>query len=39
MKEGTQSWCSVTTWRDRVRREVAGREVQGHTHIPMADSH
>ena len=24
MMQGTQSWCCVTTWRDRVGREVGG---------------
>jgi len=24
MKQGTQSWCSGTTWRDEVGREMGG---------------
>ena len=37
MKRGTQSWCTGTTLRDRMGREVGGRRVQdgGHryTHV------
>ena len=25
MTQGTQSWCSVITWRERMGREVGGR--------------
>jgi len=33
MKQGTQSQCSVATWRDRVRREVGrGLRMEG-THV------
>jgi len=31
MKQNTHSWCSGTTWRDRVRREVGrGFRMGGH---------
>ena len=39
MKQGTQSWCSGTTWRDEVGREMGGVSGWGgDTHIPVADS-
>ena len=33
MKQGTQSWCSVTTQRDGVVREVRGGLRMGGTHV------
>ena len=33
MKQGTQSWCSVTTQSDRVGREVGGGVQDGGTHV------
>jgi len=38
MKQGTQSQCSGTTQRDRVRREVGGEFRIEATCISMADS-
>ena len=38
MKQGTQSWCSGTTQRDGVGREVGGCSEWGDTCTPMADS-
>ena len=39
MKEATQSWCSVTTYRDRVGREVGGGGSRDtYIYTPMADS-
>ena len=33
MIQGTQSWCSMKTWRDGVRREVgSGVRRKGHMH-------
>ena len=33
MIQGTQSWCSVTTWRDRVGREVGRGLRREGTHV------
>jgi len=38
MKQGTQSWCTRTTLRDGMGREVGGGFRMGDTCIPMADS-
>ena len=38
MKQGTQSWCSGTTQRDGMGREVGGGFGMGDTHTPVADS-
>ena len=40
MTQGTQSWCSVTTWRDRVGRKMGGGvQDGGDTQILMANSY
>ena len=33
MIQGTQSWCSMITWRDGVRREVGGGFRREETHV------
>ena len=39
MRQGTQSWCSVTTWRNGVGREVRGGVQEGgNTCTSMADA-
>ena len=40
MKQGIQSQCSVTAWRDGVGREVGGgfKMGRGDTGIPVANS-
>ena len=39
MMQGTQSWGSMTTWRDEVRREVGGLVLEGgDKRKPMMDS-
>ena len=38
MKQGTQSWCSGTTLRDGIGREVGGGFRMGDTCTPVADS-
>jgi len=38
MKQGTQSWCSGTTLRNGMRREVGGGSGWGETCTLMADS-
>jgi len=38
MKQGTQSWCTGTTQRDGMGREVGAGLGWGDTGIPVADS-
>ena len=38
MRLGTQGWCTGTTLRDGMEREVGGRLSMGDTRTPMADS-
>ena len=38
MRKHTQSWCSRTTQRDGVRKELGGGFRMGNTCIPVADS-
>ena len=35
MMRGTQSWDSMTTWRDEVRREVGGRFWREETNVSL----
>ena len=38
VKQGTQSWCTGTTQRDEMGREVGAGLGPGDTGIPVADS-
>ena len=38
MKQGAQGWCTETTLRDGMGREVGGRLRMGDTCAPVADS-
>jgi len=38
MKQGTQSWCTGTTLRDGMWKEVGGGFKMGDARTPMADS-
>ena len=38
MKQGTESWCTGTTQRDGIGREIGGVSGWGDTCTPMADS-
>ena len=38
MKQGTQRWCTGTTLRDGMEKEVGGVFKMGDTCTPMADS-
>ena len=39
MIQGIQSWCSVSTWRDKVGREVAEEFRMERTHIYLRPIH